>query len=58
MECKKACDASNSSGKWKRIKITQQIPKQHTSKSLNQVNTENSHTGYSTHISEALCTGI
>jgi len=58
MECKNTCDASNNSGNWNLIKIIQQIPEQHTGKALNQGTTENRYTGYSTNISEALCTGI
>ena len=58
MERKNTCDASNNNGNWNRIKIIQQIPEQHTGKALNQGTTENSHTGYSTHISEAPCSGI
>ena len=58
MECKNTCDVSNNSGKWNHIKISQQIPEQHTGKALNQGTTENSHTGYGKHILEALCTGI
>jgi hypothetical protein len=40
-------------GNWNHLKIIQKIPEQHTGKARNQVTTENSHTGHSTHTSES-----
>jgi hypothetical protein len=44
---------NNNTGNWNQLKLIQKIPEQRTGKARNQVTTENSHIGHSTHTVES-----